>query len=263
MLNHGRKLTTAMTIMAVVILGISFSACVTPRHIDEVKAQVREVEAQNRDLRTMVARMDSITVQGADADNRLRNEIAFSMDEMQQQMSALLENYSDLMQKLEQLGQDQNVVHILRSSGGAQTPTGAPTDTAATQPAGEPTLDCDFTYDEAFILVRRGEYEAAIESFGDFLEACPRHESVENAYYWMGESYYALEKYPDAVVQLEKLINDYKTSPNIGRALYKLARSKQELGKKDEARTIFQRLIDEFPETLEAQQARERLKDLK
>jgi tol-pal system protein YbgF len=249
--------------MAVVFLGILFNACVTPRHIDEVKAQIRDVESQNRELRTMVARMDSITVQSADADNRLRNEITFSMDEIQQQMSALLENYNDLMQKLEQLGQDKNVVHVLKSSDGAQTPTGTPAETTPAQAAEKPAIDCDFTYDEAFILVRRGEYEAAIQGFGKFLEACPRHESAENAYYWIGESYYAIEKYPDAVVQFEKLINDYKTSPNIGRALYKLARSKQELGKKDEARTIFQRLIDEFPETLEAQQARERLKDLK
>ena len=252
-----------MTIMAVVILGISFNACVTPRHIDEIKAQIRDVEAQNRELRTMVTRMDSITVQGADADNRLRNEIAFSMDEIQQQMSVLLENYNDLMQKLEQLGQDKNIVHILKSSEGAQTPTSPPAGTTPAQATGEPAIDCDFTYDEAFILVRQGEYEAAIKGFGKFLEACPRHESVENAYYWIGESYYAIEKYPDAVEQFEKLLNDYKTSPNIGRALYKLARSKQELNKKDEARTIFQRLIDEFPETLEAQQARERLKDLK
>jgi tol-pal system protein YbgF len=256
-------MTTAMTIMAVVVLAISFNACVTPRHIDEVKSQIRDVEAQNRELRTMVTRMDSLTVQGADADNRLRNEIAFSMDEMQQQMSVLLENYNDLMQKLEQLGQDKNVVHVLKSSEGAQTPANPPSETAPAQVTGEPAIDCDFTYDEAFILVRRGEYEAAIEGFGKFLEACPKHESVENAYYWIGESYYAIEKYPDAVVQFEKLINDYKTSPNIGRALYKLARSKQELGKKAEAKTIFQRLIDEFPETLEAQQARERLKDLK
>ena len=262
MLTHERKLTTAMIFMAVVAVALVFNACVTPRHIDEVKAQIRDVEAQNRELRTMVARMDSLTTHSADADNRLRNEIAFSMDEMQQQMSVLLENYNDLMQKLEQLGQDQNVVHVLKSSQGSQPAPGTTAETTPAQPVQQPAVDCDFTYDEAFILVRRGEYESAIEGFDKFLEACPTHESVENAYYWIGESYYALEKYPDAITKLEKLVNDYKTSPNIGRALYKLARSKQELGKKDEAKTIFQRLIDEFPETLEAQQARERLKDL-
>jgi TolA-binding protein len=58
------------------------------------------------------------------------------------------------------------------------------------------------------------------------------------------------------------LLNTYPDSPNLGRAIYKLARCKQELGKTSEAKRLYQRLVDEYAGTLEAEQAAERLKDL-
>ncbi len=125
------------------------------------------------------------------------------------------------------------------------------------------SVDCDRTYDEAFILVRRTEYDKAIEGFREFLQQCEKHDLVENAYYWIGECYYSLEKYDEAVTEFEYLIDHYRSSVNTSRALYKLGRSKQELGKKSEAQKIFQQLIDDYPGTLEAEQAKERLKDLK
>ncbi|MEE8576053.1 MAG: tol-pal system protein YbgF, partial [candidate division Zixibacteria bacterium] len=126
-----------------------------------------------------------------------------------------------------------------------------------------PAIDCSFTYDEAFILVRRGDYEKAIEGFQNFLTHCQKHENAENAHYWIGECYYSLEKYVDASAEFEYLLENYKSSVNASRALYKLARSKQELGKTSEAKQMFQKLFDDYPETLEGSQAKERLKDLK
>ena len=117
-------------------------------------------------------------------------------------------------------------------------------------------------YDEAFILVRRGEYEQAIAAFEGFLAQCESHGSAENAYYWIGECYYSMGKFVEAVEQFTTLAEKFKSSVNLGRALYKLGRSQQELGKNADARKSFERVVDEFPETLEAEQAKERLKDI-
>jgi len=249
--------------MAVIFLGTAFIGCVTPRHIDELRADIARIEAGNQKSDRLVARMDSIIVAGAEADNRLRGNISATMDDLQQQISALLENYNELLSKIDALSRKENVIHIPKSSAGAQPDPVLPgtANNQSTQTA--KPYDCDSTYDEAFILIRQGEYEQSIEGFSLFLKNCPKHESAENANYWIGESYYAMEKFADAITQFETLINEYKSSPNLGRALYKLGRSQQELGKKADAKATFQKLIDDLPETLEASQARERLKDLK
>jgi len=61
---------------------------------------------------------------------------------------------------------------------------------------------------------------------------------------------------------MNKLYTQFKSSPKIEQAIYKLARSNQELNKTKEAKEFYQILIDEYPATLEAKQAKERLKDL-
>lgn len=249
-----KSLLTAILPMAVLYLGCMLSGCTTPRMIDEVKAQIREVESQNRQTQQMVARMDSVITEDTEASKLLRNEISVAVDDLQRQIATLLENYNDLMQRIERLSQQQTFAGTVRSSPGAQP--GA----QAQEPS---SVDCDRTYDEAFIQVRRGEYDKAIEGFREFLQQCEKHDLVENAYYWIGECYYSLEKYDQAVTEFKYLIDNYRSSVNASRALYKLGRSKQELGKKDEAKRIFQQLIDDYSETLEAEQAKERLKDLK
>ncbi len=256
MSSRRNRLLIAILLLVVFYFGFVLAGCATPRMIDEVKAQIREVESQNRQTQQMVARMDSIIAEDTQADKRLRNDVSVAVDELQRQMATLLENYNDLMQRIETLGQRQTFAGSVKSSPGALQEPGAPVQ--------EPSsVDCDRTYDEAFILVRRNEYDKAIEGFREFLQQCEKHDLVENAYYWIGECYYSLEKYDQAVAEFEYLMDHYRSSVNASRALYKLGRSNQELGKKSEAQKIFQRLIDDYPGTLEAEQAKERLKDLK
>ncbi|UCD62611.1 MAG: tol-pal system protein YbgF [Candidatus Zixiibacteriota bacterium] len=265
MLTKRKIYVTAIVAMAVLYIGIGLTGCATKRHIDEVKAEVRDVKRQNEETQDLLARMDSTIAAGAEANGRLRADVSVTVNNLQQQIDMLLENYNDLLAQIRQLNLQPTVTHVVRSSPGSQEQTAV---TVGPDTAGQvstpvrPAIDCGQVYDESFILVRRGEYEKAIEGFRRFLEHCEKHESAENAHYWIGESYYSMEKYADAITEFEYLIENYKGSVNASRAYYKLARSQQEMGRTDDARRTFQKLIDEYPETLEASQARERLKDL-
>ena len=263
--RHKSFYRTAIFAVAVLYIGSLLSGCVTSRHIDEVKAEIREVKAQNEATLEAVTRMDSVIVDGAEADKKLRNEITYTTSELQQQIETLLENYNDLLQMMEQLRSRPEVTHVLRPSTGSQSETAiTPGSEAETkQPPAQPAIDCSAKYDESFILVRRGEYDQAIEGFREFLKHCAEHENAENAYYWIGESYYSQEKFVEAIAEFEYLIDNYKSSVNVSRAIYKAARSNQELGKADIAKKLYQQLIDDYPESLEASQAKDRLRDMK
>lgn len=247
--------------MAVFYLVVMTTGCATSRQVSDLREEVRLLQVQQRQSMDMISRIDSTIAESAESNNRLRANISTTVDQLGQQISMLLENYNELVEKLDKLARRPQVITRLKDSPGAQT--GEPAGGGKKPTEKKPSIDCGVAYDESFILVRRGEYDKAIEGFRHFLSECPKHESVENAYYWIGESYYAMEKYTDAVSEFAQLIEDYPGSVNVGRALYKLGRSKQELNDKAGAKKAFQKLVNDHGGTLEAEQAAERLKDLK
>ena len=259
-------LLTAICIMAVIFIGNSLTGCVTSRHIDELKAEHRELKKQVDDTQAKVDKMEAVIVEGADASRKLRNDLSISSDEFQIQMGTLLENYNELLRIVQEINAAVHGKKILTGSvqGGTVEQQLPITNEQPVVPV-KPAVDCGNLYDEAFITFRQVEedkYDNAISLFEDFLNKCPEHASAPNAHYWVGEAYYAMQKYVDAVTKFEYLLENYKNGVNSNRAMYKLGRCKQELGKKDEAKKMFERLIDEYPETLEASQAKDRLKDL-
>ena len=245
---------TAVVVTAVIVVAV-FGGCCTKRDVQAINDRLAMLESQSRETLDRVKRMDSLVVASSETNRQLQNDVRMSSDALAQQLGELLENYNDLISRIDRMSH-QVIKLPPTSSPGAQGPS-------EPAPAGaQPSADCIDTYDNAFTQVRRGEYETAIQGFRKFLTDCSTHADVQNAYYWIGECYYSQEKYTEAVTEYEHLINTYRDSPNLGRAIYKLARCKQELGKTAEAKELFQRLIDQFGGSLEAEQAAARLKDL-
>jgi len=252
---------TAILPVAVLLLTLAAVGCVTKRDVNDIQQRLARVEAQNQKTQKMVVRMDSIIAASAQADDAMRGELRYSMSELTTQISQLLANYNELVDRIDQLAKRQVIKLSPTSSPGVQQ---QPSQNDTTPPPSVAAADrrCDSTYDVSFLLVRQGEYQKAIDGFARFMADCPGHPKIENAIFWTGECYYSMEKYPKAVEQFEKLLKDFPTSVNIPGALYKLGRSQQEMGNNKEARTIFKRLVDEYPDILEGRQAKERLKDL-
>lgn len=261
--RHMTSTVTAILAMAVIFIGL-LSGCATQKQANEIMTKMDRLEAQNRETTNLVARMDSIVAAGAESNLKLQNDIRYSSDELSRQIQQLLENYTDLMTRIDQMSEKQVIRLAPSSSPGVQSDI-PPGNTSTSQPppsVARSSTECIDAYDNAFTLVRRGEYEPAITAFRDYLAGCENDENVPSALYWVGECYFAQEKYSEAITEYESLINRYPNSPNNGRALYKLARCKQELDQKAEAKKLYQKLIDDYPGTFEAEQAANLLKDL-
>lgn len=260
--THTKHSTTAILVMAVVCLGVLLSGCATSRQANDIMSELRDVKARQDKMADDVAAMDSLVTASTQSNLSLQNDVRYSMDQINQQMEALLENYRLLIERMQTRKPD--TIRVLpRDSDGAQGDTTVSTDSAAVPPPVMPnTEECINAYDSSFTLLRRGEYETAIESFTAYMNTCPDHEDIENAYYWIGECYYALEEYTTASEQYKALEERFPDSDNLSRALYKLARCYQELGKTGDARSVYDRIVKDFPGTLEAEQASQRLKDL-
>ncbi|MGH8579001.1 MAG: tol-pal system protein YbgF [Gammaproteobacteria bacterium] len=118
------------------------------------------------------------------------------------------------------------------------------------------------TYQQAFGLLKAGQYDNAIAGFIGFLGQYPDSAYADNAQYWVGEAYYVTRKFDSAIMEYSKLMQAYPDSPKLPHALLKIAYSCDELGQKAEAKAKLQELIKSYPGTTAAKLAEERLQRL-
>jgi len=117
-------------------------------------------------------------------------------------------------------------------------------------------------YQKAFGMLRELRYARAVEAFKGFLKDYPDGRYAPMAQYWLGEAHYAQGKYEQAIVHYWRLINNYADSPKLAEAMLKIGYSRNELGKKAEARKILKELVRRFPDSTEAGQAETLLQKL-
>ena len=115
MLTQKTNSRTAIIIVAVLCFIAGLSGCATKRNIDEIKAEIREVRLQNQETQETLVRLDSLITAGIDADNKLRNDVSFTINDLQQRIDMLLENYNEMLGQLRQISRQPTVKHVIQS----------------------------------------------------------------------------------------------------------------------------------------------------
>jgi len=234
------------------------SGCCMKRDIVIVDDKINRIRADQKEMKSAIARLDSLFYSDSEESVKLRAEIRSSLNDLMEQSRMVQANMNDLQDKVNYLVQ-RGPAHypIMPSLARADT-----ADTASSTPI-VPGIDCQELYDESFINIRRGQYEEAVQGFTDYLKYCGSQESADNARFWIGEAYYSMDKFVEAINEFGLLLKEYPNSEKRPSALYKTARSYEELGQKKDAIKNFEKLVDEYSGTLEAEQAKEKLEELK
>jgi TolA-binding protein len=99
------------------------------------------------------------------------------------------------------------------------------------------------------------DYDQAIGLLSQVVVSGRPPEMIPNAYYWMGESYFAMGRYAEMLPYFEHTV---KVGPQHKReiAMYKLARGNHAMGNAQAASTWYQRLRAEYPKTTYASRLR-------
>ncbi|MDQ6973317.1 MAG: tol-pal system protein YbgF [Mariprofundaceae bacterium] len=114
-------------------------------------------------------------------------------------------------------------------------------------------------YTAAYLSLKSGRYDEAILSFQDLLHQFPKGELVDQAYYWLGESFLSKGDMDQAIESFSTLIQAYPKSAKYQPALLKLAMAYKEKSRLGDAKAVLQRLIDEYPDSRSADRARKQL----
>lgn len=115
-------------------------------------------------------------------------------------------------------------------------------------------------YQVAFELVKEERYDLAANAFQQFLVTFPDSELADNAQYWLAESYYAANKFEQALENFEIVITEHPRSSKVPDALLKIGYCNYNLRRWDAARQTLSRVQADYPETTAARLAGEYLK---
>ncbi len=110
----------------------------------------------------------------------------------------------------------------------------------------QPNLTEYGLYEAALGSYNGRRYDEAIALFSQIVTKGRPPELVPNAYYWMGESFYAENRYAESVPYFEYVT---RVGPQYKRemAFFKLSRGAIHLGNKQDANMYYERLRNEYP----------------
>ena len=143
------------------------------------------------------------------------------------------------------------------ASNTASQPATAGSATAAGDPAA-----AQAAYDVAFKAIRAGNYVEASREFRSFIQQYPNHALAPNAWYWLGESYYATTNYPVALESFQQLLSQFPQSDKAPDALLKVGYSQLELKQTAAAKATLTKVTTKYPGSKVASLAQERLQRL-
>lgn len=139
------------------------------------------------------------------------------------------------------------------NSGGANPGSSNP----GSNPAGGP--NSTQLYDQATQDLTQGRYAMALNSYREFLRRFPDSDLADNAQYGAGECFFAQSQFDSALVEYRGVGSRWGSGDKAPAALYKQGLCEERMGRNSEAKKSFEDLVRRFPQSGEAQLARDRL----
>ena len=118
-------------------------------------------------------------------------------------------------------------------------------------------------YQKAFDLIKIGEYLAAEEALSTFIDLYGNTEFIDDAIYWLGESFFSQKKYNRALREFEKITTEHPNSEKLIEAILKTGFTQFELGDMKESINTLNELIRNYPDSSASRLAKEKLNSIK
>jgi tol-pal system protein YbgF len=179
-----------------------------------------------------------------------------SVDELKARIAALNKAIQDLQAQSQTLAAQQAAA----APAGA-VPNGAPAQQPgiAPQPAAPQAPPVGDLYQSALRDYNSARYDVAGSEFSDVLHYYPQDDLAGNAQFYLGEIAYRQGNYPAAIKAYDATVEQYSGNPKIPAAQLRKGEALIALNQREAGVRELRSLIQRYPQTPEAQQARSRL----
>jgi tol-pal system protein YbgF len=147
----------------------------------------------------------------------------------------------------------------LASQPPGQTPgTGQP----GAQPLAAQAPSPDVLYNNGLRDYNAGNGDLATQEFSDYIKFYPNTDLAGNAYFYLAELSYRQGNYPAAIKNYDLVLQSFPDGNKAAAAELKKGYALVELGKKDDGVTSLRHVVQRYPRSNEALQAKEKLHKL-
>jgi tol-pal system protein YbgF len=241
----------------------------------QLQTQVQQLQEQmtamQRSFDERMGVMNNLVQQDADAANKLvaaLNALQASLqkqqadagtktDQLSGQIQALNDTMDELKVRLAKVTKQLEDMQSAQQSIAAQQ---------ATQQAQQQQLASapspDVLYNNGLRDYNGGKNDLAAQEFGDYVKFYPNTDLAGNSYYYLGEIQFKQGNYQQAVQSYDQVLQNFPSGNKAASAQLKKGFALVELGKQDDGVTELRHLIQRYPHSPEALQARDRLRKL-
>ncbi len=141
----------------------------------------------------------------------------------------------------------------------------APSDSGAASNAGDTSVAAPSgkSEEELYSLGKQAldkdDFQGARKIFQELISQHPQSRTVDNAQFWLGETYYREKLYEQAILEYQTVIEKYPQGNKTRAALLKQGFSFFNIGDKANSRLILQELVNKYPDSEEAKIAKSKL----
>jgi tol-pal system protein YbgF len=241
----------------------------------QLQTQVQQLQEQmtamQRSFDERMGVMKNLVEQDTDAVNKVANALnglqatlakqqgdaGGKIDQLSGQIQALNDTMDELKARLAKVSKQLEDMQSAQQSLGAQQATQqAAADAAKNAPPP------DVLYNNALRDYNGGKNDLALQECSDYIKYYPNTDLAGNCYFYLGEIQFRQGNYEQAAQSYDQDLQNFPSGTKAASAQLKKGFSLIELGKKDEGVTELRRLIQRYPHSPEALQARERLRKL-
>lgn len=172
------------------------------------------------------------------------SELESEVQNLKQELSAKDQRISELRSEITE---KEKMISDLEAKTAPPMPSQKPTFDLAGQPH-EPSPDFRARYQSALNLYKSREYQSAMTAFSNLLSTDPNNTLSDNCQYWLGECYYGLGNYNQAIAEFEKVFR-FPNTNKADDAQLKLGVCNVKLGDRQQARSAFQQLLSSYPDS--------------
>jgi len=132
--------------------------------------------------------------------------------------------------------------------------------TQAQQQAAASAPPPDVLYNNGLRDYNAGKNDLAVQDFSDYIKYYPNTDLAGNSYYYLGEIQFKQGNYQQASQSYDQVLQNFPSGNKAASAQLKKGFALLELGKQDEGVSELRHLIQRYPHSPEALQARDRLR---
>jgi tol-pal system protein YbgF len=186
---------------------------------------------------------------------------------LQASMTELLERLdvmNDRITRLEKANEEKGVAAAAPAadSGTRRSTATTPTPAVAAQRSVKSAQIAD-VYRNGIVMYSKNRFAEARAAFQQVFDADPSGELADNALFWIGETYYAINDFNNAIRFYKRVADEYGDQNKAPDAMFKLALAYEKTSDLALARTTLQEVIARYPYSAPAASAKSELNRIK